>query len=363
MLKEIGRWLPDQLLPLDQKFQSSQKKPSPLSEYIGCAKRFYFLLQPQHIFNNFLQYVVFGNQKKAEATLNAYPQLLSLLLQQKGLVIDYSGRTIYGAALQIALGAEDVKYHDDEECMAEMLMRYLKQLPNGAAIIQQQIAEQFPDGWEEQEKERAKRDLAALKKVVGAYVSYSQDGDNCDADIQAFQKYLDDENKSIGVIKTGKHFNVQLLVDVFNLHAEKYNQFGVWWVIGPISISFWRTIIRSIERYFPACYAQVLCQGVDVIVNAREKLSRRMTLRYWPKVAFFPLDSDPEFQLGQEYGGASMWGPMGAPHCFPLWVADNLQTISNKKQERCVNYVTAAKKSLCELPYRDDSMPGFLCNS
>jgi hypothetical protein len=54
--------------------------------------------------------------------------------------------------LQLALGAEDVQYHDDEECMTEMLMHYLKQLPNGDALIAQQIAEQFPEGWEEKEK-------------------------------------------------------------------------------------------------------------------------------------------------------------------------------------------------------------------
>jgi hypothetical protein len=55
MLTEIGRWLPDQP-------PSDPKKLSALSNYIGSAKRFHFLLQPQHILNKFLQYVVYGNQ-------------------------------------------------------------------------------------------------------------------------------------------------------------------------------------------------------------------------------------------------------------------------------------------------------------
>jgi hypothetical protein len=317
LLKEIARWLPNQPPPADQgllsNLLSSQKKQSPLSAYVSSAKRFHSLLQPQHILNEFLQSVVYGNQKKSEAILQSRPDLLVTLLQQKCQVIDYSGRRIYSTALQIALGADDVKYHDDEECMAEMLMRYLRQLSNGEAIIQQQIAEQFPEAWEEKERARAERDSAALKKVVAA-LENAPAGDNCDADIQAFQQYLDDENKSRGVIKTGKHFNMQLLTDALNLYIEKFNQFGGSWD-SPKNILFWRKIIGYIERYVPACYAQALCQGVYYIIVENEKLDRKLTFRHNPGVTYFPLDTDPSFILGEDYAAGARGGvlaPLGA---------------------------------------------------
>lgn len=127
MVTEIGRYLPDQPPPSEKEFLSStikpEKKLSPLSNCIGSAQRFHSLFQPQRIVNKFLQYVVYGDQKKLEGILRDDPNLLPQLLLKKGQVTDYSGRTIDGTALQIALAAEDVKYHDDEKCMAEMLMR------------------------------------------------------------------------------------------------------------------------------------------------------------------------------------------------------------------------------------------------
>jgi hypothetical protein len=292
MLTEIARWLPDQP-------PSDPTKLSALSNYIGTAKRFHFLLQPQHILTKFLQYVVYGNQKQAEAILKD-ANLRSQLLQQKAQVIDYSGRTIYGTALQLALGAEDVKYHDDEECMTEMLKGYLKQLPNGDTLIAQQIAEQFPEGWEEKEKARAQRDLAALKTVICA-IKNNQEGDNCDADIQAFRRYLDAENKS-NVIKQGKHFNVQLLADAFNLYAEKYIDFSrdMDGMASSKNTLFWRKTIGYIERYVTACYAQALSQGVFTIVQNGDKLRRSLTFLAPGRSSFFPLDADPGFRLGEE---------------------------------------------------------------
>ncbi len=355
MLKEIGSWLPDQPQLQDKGllsvFSSSQKKPGPLSSYVGSAKRFHLLLQPQRLLNQFLQSVVYGNQKKAEDILDQLkktaPGLLAQLLTQKCTVVDYSGRTIHGTALQIALGAEDVKYHDNEECMTEMLMRHLKTLPNGDDIIAKQIQEQFPEGWEEIEKARQERDLAELKKVVAAIES-AQDGDNCDAAILVFRKYLDDENGR-GVIKTGKHFNMQLLVDAFNLYVEKYDQFGGNWH-SPKNILFWRKIIGGIERYLPACYAQAFCQGVYQIVEDLEKLDRRLALRFDSKVTFYPLDSDPAFRLGEDYAWGGCWAIVGAPP--PVAWRTMQTTMSNKKHQRRGDYAAAAKQPVRELPCR-----------
>ena len=302
-LKEIARWLPDQPPPPEKSFLSyflsSQKNQSPVSALMCSAKRFHLLLQPDSVANNFRYCVVYGNQKKAEALLVAYPHLLSLLLQQKGQVIDYPGHTIYGTALQIALGAEDVKFHDNEECMAEMLLRYLRQLPKGETIIDKQIAEQFPAGWREEENARIERDLVELKKVV-ATLENAPDMDNCADDIKAFQNYLDDENKNRGVITKGKHFNMQLLIDALTLFVKKFDLLGGRWD-SPKNILFWRKIIGYIERYIPTCYAQALCQGVPFIVMEGKKLTRRLTFAGHPDVSYYPRENDPTICMGEDY--------------------------------------------------------------
>ena len=354
--KEIAHWLPDQPPAQDKGllsnlFSNQEKLQSPISQLTRVSKHFHFLLQPDFIVNNFLHAVVNANQKKAEAILSDYPHLLSQLLQQQGQVTDYPGHTIYGSVLQIALGAEDVKYHDDEECMAEMLMRYIRTLPNGETIIEKQIAEQFPEGWEEKEKARAERDSAALNKVVTALENAAAD-DDCAAEISAFKQYLDDENKNSGVIKTGKHFNMQLLIDALNLYVQKFNQFGGSWD-SPKNKLFWCKIIGKIERYVPACYAQALCQDVYDIVQNGKKLERRLTFRYDHDVTYYPLDSDPKFRLGENCG---YWASADDAQVLTFgagggwWMrATSLQTMSDKKKQRREDYAAGAKHPVSEL--------------
>jgi septal ring factor EnvC (AmiA/AmiB activator) len=98
----------------------------------------------------FLNHVIRSEQAQAEEMLKSLAQIkgnhasLRRLLLQVGRVKDYSNRTIEGSAFRLALGAEDVKYHENEECMAEMLARYTRLLPDGEAILQAQYAEQIP---------------------------------------------------------------------------------------------------------------------------------------------------------------------------------------------------------------------------
>ena len=59
---------------------------------------------------------------------------------------------VEGTAYRLALGAEDVKAQENEECMAEMLARYIKFLPDSQAILAKQYQVQFPEGYELKEK-------------------------------------------------------------------------------------------------------------------------------------------------------------------------------------------------------------------
>ncbi|MDR3491351.1 MAG: hypothetical protein P4M12_04810 [Gammaproteobacteria bacterium] len=286
----------------------------------------------QYQVNTLLVHVVKGDQKEAEELIKVNPKLLL----SKGMVVDYSDRSIEGTAFQMALGAEDVKYHEDEECMAEMIQRYLRQLPDGELEIQKQIQEQFPEGWEAKENERAKNDLAALNKVVNA-ISVSQPNDNCEAALNEFREYL----KPNCVIKTGKHFNAQLLVEAFKLYDKNYDRFGDY--NSHKNILCWRKVIGYIQRFLPASYAQAFVQGVYYIVESGEKLNRSLKFRYENDVSFFPLDSDPSSRLGFDFaawgGGGTRLGLciayVGAGSAFAC------QTLSSKKHLRC--------KSLCNV--------------
>jgi len=229
-----------------------------------------------------------------------------------------------GTALQIALGAEDVRYHDNEECMAEMLERYLRQLPIGEQIIAAQIREQFPAGWEEAEKARAKQDDEELKKVFAA-IKTSGGGDNCEAAIKEFKDYLEKENKGRGIIKTGKHFNHELLASAFALYDDNYNDFGGW--DSRRNNLAWRKIIGGIQRYVPAATAQAICQGVYYIIEQDKKLERKLTFHYSdvPGAVYYPLDGNLSFRLGEEYaacGAPAQAAAGGERRAAGLAVAD-----------------------------------------
>jgi hypothetical protein len=219
----------------------------------------------------------------------------------------YSYRNVEGTALGIALGAEDVKCHNkDDEGMVEMLHRYLRQLPNGEAIIAEQTAKQFPEGWKKQETERRARDSAALEAVFKAIAQPAGKNDvECEQAmtlaILTFKKYLADENSPDNIIKTGKHFNHLLLAEALYLFSQHYISFGGFDSVKNNAV--WRKVIGTIERYVPAATAQALCTGLGKIVDDHGKLIRSLTFynKHSRKpTSYFPLDANPCSRLGEE---------------------------------------------------------------
>lgn len=237
-----------------------------------------------------LQHVVYGQKAEVEEMLKKNPGLLNW----EGEVEDYSGRTIRGTALKIALGAEDVSINGKDEEMVEMIKRYLKTLSNGEEEIAKQQKEQFPEGWEEKEKERAKNDSAALHKIVSA-IGNSKAGEDCETALEEFRNYL----KPKDIITTGKHFNVQLLVEAFKLYDRNYSRFGDFG--SRKNHLFWCKVIGYIQRFLPACYAQAFCDTFYSVVKMREPLSRDLQLINIDSY-FYPLDSNPSFRLGYHFG-------------------------------------------------------------
>ncbi len=278
----------------------------------------------ERLVKKLLSHVIRGEQAEAEKMIKSNPHLLL----ETGMVEDYSGRKIAGTALQLALGAEDVKYHDDEECMVEMIDKYLKQLPNGEEIIAEQTAKQFPDGWQAEEEKRVARDLEKLNEVFDTIEKSANPADWKEA-INGLRNYLAFENKS-NIIRTGKHFNHQLLVEVFDLYNQNYGSFGGWFDSAKNN-AIWHKVIGTIERYVPAATAQALCTALNTIVDEKGKLQRKLTLRNYPsgrEISYFPLDTDSGSMLGRDFAVYS--GSCGGAAVRILWLSGFSKLMLNK---------------------------------
>jgi hypothetical protein len=254
-----------------------------------------FFVAANPLVQQFLQHIIYGEQAQAEKILKDYPQMTQELLTTKLKVKDYSGRKIFGTALQLALGAEDVRYHEDEICMVEMLTPYIKSLPDGEKIMAEQIAEQFPEGYEELEAQRVKEDDAAVTRMFDA-IGASDNPADWEAALQEFHRYL----KPKGVIKTGKHFNEKMQEKAYELYDAKYKDFGNDWD-SPKNLFAWRRVCGGIQRYHPACLAQAESQGLYYIIDKKENLSRSLKLRNDPGFVYYPLDLHPVYLLGRDY--------------------------------------------------------------
>ena len=192
--------------------------------------------------------------------------------------------------------------HDCSEGMTEMILRHLRKLPYGEEHIAQQIKEQFPNGWERQAQEKANRDVAALIKVEEA-IANSLSNKDCAQAIQEFRDYLEFEYKEKGIIKTGKHFNSQILIEAFRI----YNLKDCIYYDARQSKLFWSNVIGYIQRFLPASYAQVFCQSNYTTEYNYDKLKRSLEFRYFIGI-FYPLDGNPDYRLGFDFAAKLMRG-------------------------------------------------------
>ncbi len=216
-----------------------------------------------------LQYAAFGKMKELDALLTKRPGLV----YKRGTMVDPCGRIVHGSVYRIALGAKDWNPFPDKtfEEMAEMIERHMKTLPKGEEEIELQKAEQFPEGWEEQEKIREANDSAALKEVFAA-IDKSETDEDCKDAIEKFINYLKSQNE----VETGYHYNDKLLSEVQDLCFENYNKFGGYDsrknMLAAINIK------GSIQGRMTACLAMAHCDGLGRVTEEKMQLSRRMTL-------------------------------------------------------------------------------------
>ncbi|HEU5280847.1 MAG TPA: hypothetical protein VFU82_02580, partial [Gammaproteobacteria bacterium] len=229
--EDVTAWLKDNgLLPESEKAIAELEKSNALSSYLSnqnlsnlsqVSKGFRGLFKPALDTQQLGQLIIHADLDGAKKMIQAHPGLLTISLT----VTDYSGRKIQGTALQLALGAEDIRYHDHEIAMVEMIMGELKKQPDGKRIIAQQIAEQFPEGWKADHQARVARDQAALNAFVTAIANSNNQAD-WEAAAEIYREHIDNENLGKGVIKTGLHCNAQLIAGWFHAYNENYAAFG-----------------------------------------------------------------------------------------------------------------------------------------
>lgn len=321
------------------------------------------------------QAVVYGEYDKVKVMLEENPSLVLY----KARVQDYSyhetdeldsnqkKKRIYreseGTAYQLALAVDDVNraildkknnnpildakgniqiLHPDEG-MAEMIESYfIKAYKNDVkaadAEISRQKQEQFPADYEQSETARRQRDSKALNAVIQAisdakveftHGDYDASNGNltvdpqCEAALKQFREYLMPK----GIITSGKHFNIELLMEAFQLYDKKFDDFGGYYD-SPKNVLFWCKIIGYIQRYLPACLAQVFCSQLHSVVNNSSKLQRTLVFNYGG-ATYFPLDSDPRVSLGVDCAAHSR--PVGMSELIGVMGAALLQNVCRAK--------------------------------
>lgn len=276
---------------------SSYLSTNDLASASEVSQSFHRLFKPALDTKRLCQYVVYADLKNAEQIIINNPTILT----RAATVTDYSGRQVHGTALQLAIAAKDVKFHEDEIAMVEMITKYLlSTFPDGETIRAQQICAQFPAGWEAEYEARAQRDQAALNAFVAATVDSNNPVDWETAAVD-YREHFDHENKDRGVIKTGFHTNELAVAAWFQAYQDNYDAFGNHW--GRLKNLFLWQKGSACERHLTACGAMALARDVWKIVKEGMHLDRSLAFLYGGGGSFFPLDSDPTFRLGYDYGG------------------------------------------------------------
>jgi hypothetical protein len=285
-----------------------------------------------------LQHVVRGELAAAEAMIQQNPALLLCEdeLDTYAADLDMNHVRVRGTAFRLALGAEDAKYHPEETGMVDMIAYYLDTYYPGEK--QKQYKAQFPADDEKHERERNEWDIAALNTVVVAIDGASDDvcelvlnpdekaipADNEEAQqllaaLNAFRAHLSPKDKR--PIRTGKHFNMQLLIEALELYDNeaRYNARGGF--DSSKNNLLLRKVIGYIERFVSACDGYTLAQGPYYIVEENEKLKRTFEFPYDRSKKFYPLDLEAGSRLGIDItagpGGACVEVAAGADGFAP----------------------------------------------
>lgn len=253
-----------------------------VSHLAQSCKQLHGIFKPdiaQRGIEKLLLHVVHGEQDAAMQLIQKNPGLLLL----RGSVTDYSGRKLEGVtALQCAYGAEDT-----EMCM--MIISELKQLKDGVKIACEQLTINSLKP-PKQQSEKDKTYFAGLAAVI-AKEHFLHDELSA-ATENRLNQFRDD--MCPGVIKNGVfHFNIGTLINAVHVYRDNDD---IW--TEKQRELYWHQVVGYLERFLPACYAQVLCQGLRNVVRDYEPIKRECKLHH---NLYYPLDTKRSERLGYDF--------------------------------------------------------------
>lgn len=212
-------------------------------------------------------------------------------------------RTIEASPYQAALGAENME-------MLNLMQPYIEnKIANGQETACIQFDEQFPNGIIKNPANTY--DFTPLMDaIINEQFINRKLNERTEA---AFGQFRQDFAPT-DVIKTGKHFNMQIYLDALAFYDTHFNQFRNW----DQRSLFCKQVIGLLQRLFPTCYAQEICQNLKQIL---EKL--RVFLHFPPNLKDGTFFYDPELghshfiHIGSD-GRALKWknGFCGKNHSF-----------------------------------------------
>ncbi len=219
-----------------------------------------------------LHYAAFGKKDELNELLKKHRGLI----YKRSQTLDIRGRIVHGSVYRIALGAKDWSpYPEKFEEMVEMIESHMRKFPDGENEITLQKAEQFPKGWEEEERKREEQDSAELKKVFAA-IDQSVKDEDCAEAIEQFRAYLKSQNE----IKTGYHFNDKLLTEAHALYKGHFEKFGGNYSRKNKLAS--DKVLGSIQDRLTACIAMAHCDDLMRIADGDRALSRKLDVEGSP---------------------------------------------------------------------------------
>ena len=157
--------------------------------------------------------------------------------------------------------------------------------------------------------------------------------------IYQFRNYLEPK----GVMTSGTHFNHQLLAEGATQYGEHFVNFGNRWN-SPKNLLCFQKVFGYIERFVPACDAELIAQGLWEIFKAGNP-SRRSLAFLLSECQYFPLASDPAWEIGYNCAYMPAWRGDGAePECFVSLFSQNLYQAKTAALQNLCNVQTTNQK-------------------
>lgn len=259
------------------------------------------------------------NVEKLKALLKKCPPLLLHPVT----VENRHGMAIKGTIYQIAL------HEGDDELIEDVIKPAFERLHQGLETMETQRKDWLPEGWMEAEEQVLASVFEAIDNVFTAFKNASDPNDFTELPHHPFTITINNEAASAAlkacreaidalyqpiekVIKHGRDPSMRLLERVIDRYIENFDALGGQYH-APRNNAVMRSLYGYGQRSAPVNFMQAFAQLIHYLVKENKKLSRKFEYKDMPGHSILPLDSDPNFRLGNDYfAGGCTGGWVGA---------------------------------------------------